>query len=451
MTPYERAAKEALRRVEVLPSELDGWIIASQANVDGLGIHRSQLLALRVLMETLTARQRAMLAARPQPDATTAFAESEIDFTAEVVGAYELWTAFRSVFEQRRDARLVRALDAADLVAASAYRSAMGKALEWEAVKPNEFREPPLVCAEAVGSPATAARGRDAAGLTATIRRYRGKALPIPMVLYPADRLDDIWSFATLAHEVGHDLEADLAFSSEAVDLGVAAIAVAGASPARQEAWRSWGDEVVADAVGVVLGGAGFVTNLFDWLSTVALAKLFATANGDPHPPPHVRVRVLIGLLSASGVAIWNSIAAELAATANASNPPAWQVPFADDTEAFATAVLTSPLTAFSGHSILELSPNIANDAAVTEKLATYLLSTFKRPSPKGPPPFETRLVPSAAALAVHRSSANGDLAGIARRALDYVHEIPRPAFLAGPVAGRDAYLQGLAQALDVR
>ncbi|MEZ0241538.1 MAG: hypothetical protein ACAH65_12150 [Chloroflexota bacterium] len=451
MTPYERASSEASRRVELLPSEVAGWIVAAQANAAGFGIHRSQLLALQDMLEILTRRQRDLVANRPQPAATGEYAESELEFTAEVVGAYELWSAFRSVFEQRNGGRLKRALDAADLVAADAYRCAIDRAVAWKVVKANEFREPPLVCADAVASPGTAARGQQVAGLTGTIRRFRSKLLPIPLVLFPADRLDDIWTYSTLAHEVGHDLEADLAFSTEAIDAGIAALEAAGVPNDRLEAWRAWGPEVAADAVGVALGGAGFAAGLADWLVSVALAKVFNAPNGDPHPPPHVRVRVLAGLLEGAGVAAWQPLADSLVADMDAAKPPAWQKPFKPDAKTFANAVMTTKLTAFDDHAIVELSPDIAADAILTDKLAKYLRSGFDRPSPSVPSTFPTRLVPSAAAFAVRALAPGANLEPVATRALDYIHDIPRPAFLAAPPPGRREFLKGLAERLDVR
>lgn len=453
MTPFERASLEAARRLEVMPQELAGWLAAATGNIDGQGIHRSQLTALNDMMTSLTDRQRELLKNRPKPAASREYAEAELAFTDEVVGAYELWSAFRSVFEQRREERICRTLDAADLVAASAYRTAMDQAVKWKVVKATEYREPPLVCADAVGSPATAARGSQVSGLTSTIQRYRSKLMPIPLVLFPADRLDDIWTYSTLAHEVGHDLEADLVFSSEAIEAAGAAIKAAGAGDASLDAWRAWGNEVVADAVGVTLAGAGFAGGLADWLSTVALAQLFAQPTGDPHPPPHLRIRVLAGLLRGSGVGAWQPLADALRADmdAVAATTPKWQEPFADHAEAFATAVISTKLSALRNHAIVEFAPDIAGDAALAETLSSFIKTGVDRtPAPAGPPEFPARLVPSAAALAIRSASAQANLVGIATRALDYIHDIPRPKFLAVP-PDRKKFLQGLAERLDVR
>jgi len=451
MTPYERASLEASRRLEVMPQELDAWMKASEGNVDGLGIHRSQLTALGNLLGTLTQKQRDLLKARPKPEATSEYAEAELAFTDEVVGAYELWTAFRTVFEQRREERIRRALDAADLVAASAYRTAMDQVIAWTVVKKGEYREPPLVCAEAVGSPATAARGSQVSGLAGTIQRYRSKLLPIPLVLFPADRLDDVWTFSTLAHEVGHDLEADLAFTAEAVEVGLTALTTAGAAQDHLDAWRDWGKEVVADAVGITLGGAGFAVGLADWLESVALAKIFRQPTGDPHPPPHLRIRVLSGLLRAAGVPSWLTLADELDAMldAPAASTPAWQQPFDGDAHGFAAAVLTAKLGALKNHAIVELVPDLTADAAAVETLSTFIRLGVHRDPP--PTAFQARLVPSATSLAVRAASAKANLGEIAKRALDYIHDIPRPEFLTLPPAGREAFLKRLAEQLEVR
>jgi hypothetical protein len=277
--------------------------------------------------------------------------------------------------------------------------------------------------------------------------------MPIPLVLFPADRLDDVWAYSALAHEVGHDLEADLTFTSEAVEAGIDRIVANGATQASQDAWRGWGPEVVADAVGVALAGAGFAAGLSDWLQSVALGKLFAQPNGDAHPPPHLRIRVLAALLTASGVDTWVATAKTLDAEMDAAAPamPKWQQPFEGDAAKFAAAILTTKLGALRKHAILELAPDVNDDAVLAETLAPFIRTGVNRvPSPIGPPAFPARLVPSAAALAVRAASAEANLAGFAQRAIDYIHDIPRPQFLAVP-QDRQKFLQGLAERLDVR
>jgi hypothetical protein len=447
----ERAVIEAQRRVALLPSEVKDWLGAADANLGGLGIHRSQLLALGDLMEELTRRQRDLLDNRPSSAATRESAAAELDMSAEIVGAWELWGAFRSTFEQRRDARLVRRLDAADLVAANGYRTCLDQAAVWGLVHDGEFREPPLVCGEAVNGPLTAARGTEAAGLSSTITRFKKQRLPIPLILFPADRLDSLWTFATVMHEVGHDLDADLAFANEAVELTDQTLAMAGVTDTRRTAWRRWGKENVADAMGVVLGGAGFASSLAAWLLPIAPAADFSHPSDDLHAPPHLRVRLLAGFLRATVVPAWTVLADDLTAASDAANPHDWQKPFWGETDAIALTMLTKQLATLAGHSLLELVDDIAADAAMTDRLATYLRTGYHRdPPPAGPPVFPFRLVPSAAELAVRTSVDRPDFDGIDRRGLDYLHAIPRPAFLdASP--GRRTFLRGLGSQLDVR
>jgi hypothetical protein len=452
MTPQERSALEVERRIALLPAEVNDWLEAANANVGGLGIHRSQLNALGEMMGELTDRQRRLLAQRPAPAATGEYAAAEIEISAEILGAWELWAAFRNAFEQRRDKRLVESLDAADLVTADGYRTALERAVAWGLVTPTEFREPPLVCGDAVGGPATAARGREAAGVSGTIRRFRGQRLPIPVVLFPADRLDNVWTFATLAHEVGHDLEADLAFTSEAIELVDGALGRQNVPAERREAWEQWGKESVADAVGVVLGGAGFASSLAAWLLPIAPDARFGGPGGDAHAPPHLRVKLLGALLRAAAVPGWDPLSVELERSVDEASPHAWQAPFFADAETVATVMLTRPLSTLTGHALRELVPDIAADAALSDRLARYLRTGFQRdPVPAGPPPFPFRLVPCAAELAVRTSAGEPDLDGIASRSLAYLGAIPRPEFLAAPAPGRREFLRGLARQLDVR
>ena len=100
---------------------------------------------------------------------------------------------------------------------------------------------------------------------------------------------------------------------------------------------------------------------------------------------------------------------------------------------------------------IAELVPDISADAAVANKLASYLRSGFARPSPKVPSAFPTRLVPTAAALAVRELAPGANLEAVAIRAFDYIDDIPRPTFLAAPPPGRRDFLKDLAERLDVR
>lgn len=453
MTPFELSTLEASRRIEVMPSEFKEWQRAASENEDGLGLHTSQLVTLGDLLESLTQLQRDRLRDRPPDDASVAYAQAELDLTDEIIGAYELWSAFRVVFELRRDERFRPLLNAADLVAASAYATAMAQADAWKVVPPDHHREPPLVCAEAVGSPATAARGSRVSGLSGTIRRFRSELTPIPLVLFPADRLGDPWTYASLAHEVGHDLEADLGFFTEAIEAGCTRLSHAGVVRARRDAWEGWGPEVVADAVGVVLGGSGFAMGLAAWLQSVALADVFANRNADRHPPPHVRLRLLEGLFRASSIPAWIPLADELAASLAAADVPAWQRPFDEDAAPFAEAVLCTQLSAFKGHAIADLAPDLAGDAAITEQLSRYMrMGGDPTPTPQGPPEFPARLVPAAAALAIRESPATAEqLDSIKERTLDYIVDIPRQQFLAEPPPDRREHMRALARNLNVR
>ena len=163
---------------------------------------------------------------------------------------------------------------------------------------------------------------------------------------------------------------------------------------------------------------------------------------------------MLAALLRAAGVPAWVPIADQLDAAMDAadSERPGVATAVRPDARTFAPVVISTKLAALSDHAIVELSPDIAADAALVDELTPFIrLGVNRTPSPDGPPPFPARLVPSAAALALRASSAQTNPAGIARRTVDYIHDIPRPEFLAVPPAGRRLFLQGLAERLDVR
>ncbi len=290
-------------------------------------------------------------------------------------------------------------------------------------------------------------------GLSGTIRRFRSELTPIPLVLFPADRLGDPWTYASLAHEVGHDLDADLGFFTEAIEAGCQRLSAAGIDQERRDTWEGWGPEVVADAVGIVLGGSGFATGLASWLQSVALADVFANPNADRHPPPHVRLRLLEGLFRASSIPAWTPLADELAASLAGANVPAWQRPFEEDAAPFAEAVLCTQLSAFKGHAIADLAPDLAGDAAITEQLSKFMRTGVDRtPTPQGPPAFPARLVPGAAALAIRESPATAEQLGLIKeRTLTYIVDIPRQQFLAAPPPDRREHMRALARNLNVR
>ena len=73
-------------------------------------------MSLGDLLESLTEQQRDNIKKRPPDVASVPYAQAELDLTDLIIGAYELWSAFRVVFELRRDERFRPLLDAGPAV-----------------------------------------------------------------------------------------------------------------------------------------------------------------------------------------------------------------------------------------------------------------------------------------------------------------------------------------------
>ena len=257
MTLFDRVRAEMRRRaaLTLLSEELQAWKASAAANVDGLGIHGSQLAALEILMDGLKKRQEGALSQLSPALPPRQFAEFHYDLVNEIVGTYDVWCVFRHIIAQRQDQHLKPLLDAADLVAADCYRTCLNRVRDWGLLTEQQFREPPLVYLEAATSPATVSRGKEIKNLGFPMQRHRYLRLPIPIVTLPFDQATCLWLFCTLHHEVGHDLDQDLELRQELEQYLINRLKTENVPSDRWEIWQRWTGEILADAFGVLLGG----------------------------------------------------------------------------------------------------------------------------------------------------------------------------------------------------
>jgi hypothetical protein len=464
MTYYQRVCDEMRQRLDVLPSETAAWLRRAEDPRGGFGIHRSQVKALSLTMAVLQEKQLERLAAFEKADDAEEFAGAYRSLCREIVAAQELWRVFHSLLAQRQHGRPVvpsagpwwrnvRALlgsrrraeagealpplDAADLVAADCYNTALRLPRdEWGALDPNQCREPPLVYWEAADSPVTSSRGGAIGVVDLRVRQYRHERLPVPVIALPYDHAGCAWLLSFLAHEVGHNLDQDLSLRQPLADqIGAAAPA------ARAASWRRWAGEILADALGILFGGLGFALTLADLLCAVAPA--FAEPNEQaPHPPPQLRLRLLAALLRQCGVPLWQEAIDRL--ERDDGNPP---LPprlgdYLPDLSGVARACLAQPLPPLGrDHALAELNPDLAGDARRASELARFFAGRGPRPAPER---FPWRLVPGAARLALADC---GDGPAVHARALGFLGAIEPPAWLDAPAA-RLAFYRTLVLAL---
>jgi hypothetical protein len=434
---------EIERRMGMLHADADTW--TTPARIQKMGLSGSQLVALKDMVEVLEARQQLAFSKLNTGAPAVAFGNGNAEMLVEMTGAHELWSTFRTILAQYEDAQLLRAVQAGARVAGDCYTLIIRQARSFQAIATDCFRETPLVFLEAVDSPATASRGSKAQLLNASIRQLRNLKLPLPIVLLPFDYAGCIWTFCGLHHEVGHNADQDLELLPEL--RGTLPDIV---PPEQEPDWRRWSGEILADAFGIVLGGAGFAASLAAIALALGPGDRFQQLDKDAvHPPFLVRVRVLIEMLKGTGVAGHLDWASKLQGIWDLEDKPGWVGPFSDSAGEVAKLFLMQKLATLKDHTLVELNPQMEADHHRTEQLARFFLGQGPRPDPQHAE-MHPRLVPCAAQLAIRLAQQLTPelLADLQKTALDYLDLVPPVATLGAPVGRRD-YLKQLVHGIN--
>ncbi|NCC36593.1 MAG: hypothetical protein EOM24_31960, partial [Chloroflexia bacterium] len=135
---------EIARRTRILRDDIATHVIAVDINEAGQGIHQSQVVTLKTMMEVLLQRQDKLVTDLASDLSPARLAEVYSKLLGEIAGSHGLWRLFRTIFAQRLDPDAKQLLDAADLIADDCYRPCIEQARSWGLIK-GEFREPPLV------------------------------------------------------------------------------------------------------------------------------------------------------------------------------------------------------------------------------------------------------------------------------------------------------------------
>ncbi len=421
----QRTIAELTRRAGRVPTEQARLRAAIDADKDGLGIHQSQFKAIAMMMDDLEKKLVASTGALAAL-AHDVLAEKYLEVIAEIAAVDDVWHVFGMAMHQRADPAIRTRLDLADLVAADCYRQAMLRASAWKLVPVDEPRPPPLVVLETGTTAAAASRGEKLDLLAHPQRKYRNIRLTVPLVLLPPDHIQSAWLLCAVYHEVGHNIDLDLKLREE-LKKKVLALTPNPQPQARNDLWWSWTPEILADAFGVLFGGAGYVEAMAALLIVSAPAALFGeTDETDPHPNPWVRTLLLCDLLDALGVADWLPTTAAIRETWGKLARPAWVDDYVSDAKAIAALLLDTALDQLGGRTLRTLIDPLA--AHRQSELRKYLLKQAPRPDPKE---ARYREVPAAAQLAI---VAAGDPATafdlVDARALGFAAAITRPRFL---------------------
>lgn len=389
----ERRQAEFMHARDSLSAEWRYWIDESVLRRDGrepaLEKHQTQIArVVRTLRAGLDA-----LGQDPGPQGLE-----------RILDLHHVWDFFRVKFALRYLEPLKGFLGAADELAWTVYRPAVEQAERSGAA----LREPPLVFLDRGAVPFASARGNSYRDLLPRDVRTRTGAeaasvLPFPVIGVPWYLIGHLPGVLLVAHEVGHQIEDDLALTAPLSQRLAAAL------PApRLKVWRSWLGEAFADMVASVACGVAYPTVLLDALAGMPPGG----ARAESYPPPRVRILICLAAVSQAGLPGDPGLAAHCDRLGQPDDAD-------EDATKVAAAILTGPYRELGGQELRTVLKSSAVAAAGegAGRLLAGLSSNLT----------DVRAVLAAAALAFARSPEGYDKRRVGQAALDEVLRL-RPA-----------------------
>lgn len=302
------------RQVAAIHDEMAQWTAKRH---EELRAHARQIDRVRLWTDAL-ALQRDLdslaVAGALQDDDAAGFLEAAFQLQTLVSGAREVWEFYRDRFELIYSplTHYEAWIEGAEWVAADIYRTAILNASRTGLEIDLERWEAPLLqlsteSATLISTPVTRARGT---------RIARGsQSYPTPIIVLPADLMASAWGFLAIHHEVGHDIDADLAAAIEAADPAIGHLSAVtkdlilrengapflqmlvdrGIPPARAGMWTVWVPELFADFFALLSAGPAFAAYMMDALS-LPRGAVFRQQYAPPYtyPSPYLRCHILI-------------------------------------------------------------------------------------------------------------------------------------------------------------
>jgi hypothetical protein len=133
-----------------------------------------------------------------------------------------------------------------------------------------------------------------------TMRKLLNLPNPFPLVRLPYSRLVTPWTLGAIAHETGHNLQADLGLWLVVPRLINRRLSAAGIPADVRRIWVRWAKETFADLIGILLIGPAFVESTMDVVGKSAQATGAFSPRG-VHPTPYLRVSIGTHLLRKIG------------------------------------------------------------------------------------------------------------------------------------------------------
>lgn len=447
---------ELRRQAQLLQSELEEWSTMTAEDIGGMGIHHSQIAMLKIQLAELIDRQNTALKKLRVDLVPTDFAAIRSDVEYEIAGSQGLASVFRQCLLQHmsRD-RYQEPLVISDLVLADCYRPCIEIAQRsWHSLQEYEKRAPPLTLLHARSEAAAIGSESAYSKLGLGIERYTDLKLPVPIVTLPFYATATFWSQCSLYHEVGHILDQDFGLRTPLAQSLERKLQELGTNRQDIGTWRRWIGEIVADAVGIVLGGVGFA-NAMTRVLFVPEQEATTGQLTDRHPTPYVRIFLLGALLREIHDPSFEAAADEI--------EEAWRslygearpliAPYIKGCGTVASIVLRSHLDTLAGNRLLDLNSDLPKEHKLIAGLAAYLRTGGQIPDPRN---CRLRWVPAAAQLAVHDVSDDYDdaLSAIQERSLAFANCIPHDKHMAPEdvvSAKQETYLRELVRNVQFR
>lgn len=441
MEVQQQLTYELRTRVGLLPGVINELKNLAAKDSNGMGIHQSQIETVKALLDKMQV-EKDPLVKQLSPDLPREeFAARREEIEQFLTVANSIMATFRYVFAQRDDSPTDKAiLDIADLVAAFCYKPYMELANTWRGLPKDHYREPPLIYLNAMLSPAAISRRHDLRQVGLKLYTDTENNLPISMISIPFHDTIAIWTLCSLYHEVGHLIDNDLNLRDAVTSAMTTALRKSGGNDSeaatRRTVWNFWVAEMLADAFGVLLGGAAYGYSLLGMIFRSAADV--TTVREDNHPNEHVRAHLLAALLRATGVPALAEAAQRITQTWRAAYGEIVELqPYVNECEVVAEVLLKTKLDVLKDqqkqdsqpHALVEFGYRLAADHSKIEKLASWLRLGTDRPSPDN---YSYQLIPAAAQLAVEGVTENfeNNYQAIQKATLEFIGDIYRAKFL---------------------
>lgn len=427
-----RVIDQLAQRATWLPREIASWRQGAAANLDNLGMHRSQLEALGVLMSERFAIEGKKLQALHDLSAEGDLGASIMGLLRELAATEEVWSMFQQILFQHENRTYRAILRIADHVAADCVRSCQEQMINQKARSASSLPAPPLTCLHARPSPLAVARGRNSDQLGETFgasgQRYSELPLPIPIVLVPFDHCAGVWNLCSLHHEAGHVLDWDIGLRGVLGALLETEIDAHGIPAERKRYWLRWVPELLADAFGVLLGGRGFVDMMAGML--LVSRERAATLGEGAHPAEYLRPFILGSLLEKvppGNTGSYNKVAESWRGV---FDEPPWATAFLGDIPVVTELLINRALAPLGNRPLCDLVDEPEYDAIRINALAEYFATGQQAPDALQEK-ITMRMLPPAAELALSIGTVGEDrLQTIHARAIAYSEQVVVPKWL---------------------